>query len=310
MERSYKAGLLAGVSALAFGLAILPMQADAFERVQWRWDARVHTDVDFDADIDVNVDPSGIVMVEDLQISIGDIRAVSRVTNIQNNQPNADGGEVDLGQATFSFIYDGNTNLFTADNGGEVEVVAGSIDENGNIVSGVVDLGTVVVPPSGSYDALTELPSVVSAATAVANNTSITSGVSTQIHEAQVAVGFADGPIGGDSFLGLGGLQKANISALSDVSNILNATVDSSATAVANNLTVELNAATPDDAVLIMDAQQWSFADVRAVSDVRRVTLNNYTNLGALDRPIVSSVATAVGNNKSITVNVPGVGGN
>jgi hypothetical protein len=56
-----------------------------------------------------------------------------------------------------------------------------------------------------------------------------------------------------------------------------------------------------------MDAQQWSVAEVRAVSDVRRITLNNYENLGGIDGPIVSSSATAIGNNKSITVNVPSV---
>lgn len=56
------------------------------------------------------------------------------------------------------------------------------------------------------------------------------------------------------------------------------------------------------------DVTQFAFADVTATSKVNDVSLYNYSNLGSsLARPIESSVATAVGNNKSITVTAPAV---
>jgi Na+/H+ antiporter NhaD/arsenite permease-like protein len=94
---------------------------------------------------------------------------------------------------------------------------------------------------------------------------------------------------------------KAKIRATSTVDGILNATVDSSATAVANNLTVSMG----PNGLLIGDVTQFAYADVTARSKVTDVTLNNYTGLGSLTRPIVSSVATAVGNNASISVKAP-----
>lgn len=42
-------------------------------------------------------------------------------------------------------------------------------------------------------------------------------------------------------------------------------------------------------------------------TEVDDVDVYNYTNLGKLDRPLASSVATAIGNNKSIVVKVPAV---
>ncbi len=321
MERHFKAGLLAGTSALVLGLAMLPTPASAFERVSWQWDGQVTTAVNFDADIDVNIQLSGMAMVEDLQVSIGDIRAVSRVNNVSNNQPTegSSGGPVtvDLGLLQFTGNYDQTSGDVTGETFApelpQDQFLTGTVNTGDPFgVTMNFDLGEIQVETpegtaAGPFDALTQLPSVVSTATAVANNTAIASQVSTQIHETQVAVGSARKATIGGSFGGLSGVRAANITALSEVSNILNASVDSSATAVANNLTVDLQAANAGDAALIMDAQQWSVAEVRAVSDVRRITLNNYENLGGIDGPIVSSSATAIGNNKSITVNVPSV---
>lgn len=198
-------------------------------------------------------------------------------------------------------------------------------DANGTVYA-TIDLSQIVIDPSGSYDALTELPEVVSAATAVANNTSIETEVFTQIHEGQfvfntpgdagpealllAAVDLQDGNThqnmaGLLTLLALtGNITPAEIDATSNVYNILNATVDSSATAVGNNLTVNLDPVTPNEDILIADAVQFSMANVNASSYVNNVSLNNYSNLGVLGRPIVNSVATAVGNNKSITVQV------
>ena len=318
-----KAGLLAGASVLALGLAVGPNQANAFDAVSWNWDGQVDTNVTFDADIDVVLTPSGMAMIEDIQISIGDISAASVVSGISNNQPSDGVGGpvvVDLGTLQFTGQYDSTSGALTGNSTApelpNEQFLAGAVNTASPFgVTANFDLGSIEVDfPSGVggvFDALVELPSVVSAATAVANNTSINSEVSTQIHELQVAVGGFEGDnIDTSSPLGLlSGITPGQVSALSDVSDILNATVDSTATAVSNNLTVDVAAATSQDAVLIMDAQQWSFMDVSAVSNVSEVSVNSYMNLGLIEVPMVNSVATAIGNNKSINVSIPVVSG-
>jgi hypothetical protein len=87
--------------------------------------------------------------------------------------------------------------------------------------------------------------------------------------------------------------------------DIENATVDSAATAVANNKSITLDPhSVNNDSVLIADLTQFAYADVGAYSNVSDVTISNYYNLNpdVLGKPIVSSVATAVGNNLSVTV--------
>src|SRR5690606_14336077 len=88
-------------------------------------------------------------------------------------------------------------------------------------------------------------------------------------------------------------VDKADVSAVSKVSNILNASVDSSATAVGNNKSINIEPRVWADSIMIGDVTQVSVADVTAISSVRDVDLYSYTSLGNLDRPIVNSVATA-----------------
>jgi len=328
MTKRYKTSLLATVSAAALGV-IAASPAAAFDRVNWSWDAQVIETVIKDINITADLQPTGMVMVEDLQVFIGDVSATSEVSGIDNNQPGVV-GEGD-GTQTFDFQYNTSGEIILSDG-----VVGGTIDEdspdpNDPSVDGAgsitIDLGLAV---GESLDALTELPEVVSAATAVANNTSITSDTMIELHEGQFAfnvqddgngngqgpqVGFESGAETDNSNLTAAGvlgvlaisddLAPSQISATSTVSDILNATVDSSATAVANNMSISMEPKSPGDSVLIADIVQLAYADVTATSSVSNVSLNNYTNLGVLDRPIVSSVATAVGNNKSISVFAP-----
>ena len=196
--------------------------------------------------------------------------------------------------------------------------------------------GTVTVDPSGSFDATTELPTVDSSATAVGNNQAINSEVATYLHDGQFLfdVGPGDpanedefggedvvGALGalvlGDAFSGnshtalaigasvlaiTGTVDKANVSASSEVWDIINARVDSSATAVGNNMSVNVNEdGSADDSVLIGDITQFAAADLSATSNVGSVRVHNYTSLAMVD-PLVSSSATAVGNNVAINV--------
>jgi hypothetical protein len=328
MTKRYKTGLLATLSAAALcGIAASP--AVAFDRVNWTWDAEVQERVVKDIAIVSLLEPTGMVMVEDLQVLIGDVSATSEVSGIYNNQPGVDGGG--NGPQTFDFQYNTSGEIILSDGviGGTIyedspDPSDPSVDGRGSIT---IDLGLVA---GEALDALTELPEVVSAATAVANNTSITSDTMIELHEGQFAFNVDDERNGegrperfesdaetensnltAAGVLGVlaisGDLVSSEISANSTVSDILNATVDSSATAVANNLSISMEPNTPSNAVLLADIVQFAYADVTATSSVSNVSLNNYTNLGSLDRPIISSVATAVGNNKSISVIAPTV---
>jgi len=340
MTSKIKTGLLAGASTLALGLMVAAAPASAFDTVNWTWDAAITETVTKDVTITIDMAPTGMVMLEDLQVQIGDVTATSTVSNIRNVQPTAgnEGGTVDFGVQDFQFQYGlGGEGVMVLENDFKSDnILSATVDEsdtlpniNGTVI-GTFDLGEVEIPASEalSFDALTELPAIVSSATAVANNTSITSDVGVQLHEGQfsfntsgetgngVLAALADADLSGGNrhqtaaglltLAALGGeITSANISATSTVSDILNATVDSSATAVANNLTVNVVPKTDADALLIGDAVQFSFASVNATSDVSDIRVRNYTGLGGLTGPMISSVATAVGNNKSITVQSP-----
>lgn len=321
MTISKKLGLLAGASALALSMVAMP--AVAFDEVNWTWDAVVTEVVTKTVDINIDLAPTGMVMLEDLQVSIGDVTAISTVTGVSNIQPtggSAGGPQViDLGTLSSTGVYDSNSGVVSDD-------ITASVLEEATFLAGVVnpnspygitmnfDLGTITVEAVAGeaglpLDALTELPEVVSVATAVGNNTTITADTAVQLHEAQWAVGdVAIPPAGTDgsgfTWEGVVGIGTAEISATSTVSAILNASVDSSATAVGNNLSVDV-VATGDDRLMIADALQVSVANITATSDVSDISVNNYTNLGALDVPMVNSVATAIGNSKSISVSAP-----
>ncbi|WP_119165131.1 hypothetical protein [Algihabitans albus] len=103
----------------------------------------------------------------------------------------------------------------------------------------------------------------------------------------------------------LGGLEQAEISADSQVYNILNASVDSSAAAIGNNKSITVDAATPDDAALLADVNQFAYANITANSQVGGVTVDNYIKLGQIDRALVNSSATAIGNNLNVSVSSP-----
>lgn len=329
--------LAASLGVLAMG-AVVVSPAMAFDNIEWNWknDTKQHTDID--VDVNVDVDSTGLVQIEKLQIFLGDVKAESIVKDISNNPgaPSTRPG----GPKGDSLVYGGDD------------------EEHGG--------PKVKVPP---LDATKELPIVLSSATAVGNNQSITTDVPVFLHDGQFVANVKDhrydcqssceygfdmqafsaslpassmdgGGYGGGAngnlhtdiaalfTLGavLGVLDKADIEAKSVVDNIKNASVDSSATAVANNLSVTLASdidgakGGPSNHVVIGDITQFALANVSASSKVTDVSATNYDhmrqlttatlsptegNLGnviQVPSPWVSSTATAVGNNVSINV--------
>lgn len=142
-------------------------------------------------------------------------------------------------------------------------------------------------------DALTELGQVVSSATAVANNanvTSVTEGVFVDV--GQTANG--------------GYHHSGDVLAKSVVIDIDGLMVDSTATAVANNFNLSVDpAAIINGTTVVANISQNSVMDVTAKSIVKNVTLTNFSNLGSVTSPVISSAATAVGNNVNVTVAAP-----
>jgi len=150
--------------------------------------------------------------------------------------------------------------------------------------------GNSVVPP---MNALTELGQVVSSATAVANNaniTSVTEGVFVDV----------------DQKASDGHYNSGNVVAKSIVIDIEDLMVDSAATAVANNLNLSVDPASIiNGTTVVANISQSSLMDVSAKSFVKGVTLANFHNIGSVTSPVISSAATAVGNNVNVTVAAP-----
>jgi hypothetical protein len=325
--------LLSGVAACALGLAVANQPAEAFDEVNWVWNTEVNKIVTEEFNIYAELDPSGLVTLEDLQIFIGDVTATASVHDIFNYQGEEDDRDDDHGGG-HDGGHDGDHDLASFNWDGGWGGHDGDHDHDHDH-----DDDDLV-----RLDALTELPEVINVATAVGNNADIYTEVATNIHEGQFVFGGGGGFCGGSpssSFesgghdghdghdgddgceygdgensnlelanlltlaAGFGLLEKAEISASADVYNIVNATVDNAATAVANNKSIEVNAVTPSDAVLIGDITQFAYADVSANAQTSEVYLNNYANLGDIDRPIVNNIATAVGNSLDIVVTSP-----
>ena len=104
-------------------------------------------------------------------------------------------------------------------------------------------------------------------------------------------------------FAGAGLIKKADIYAESEVSDILNATAASTATAIGNYKSIAVDTINPDNGLVMADITQVSVADVRSKSRVYDINIVNYTNMGKINRDIATSTATSIGNAVSISVN-------
>jgi hypothetical protein len=103
---------------------------------------------------------------------------------------------------------------------------------------------------------------------------------------------------------GLGLIEPAHITATSTVKDILNANVNSSATAVANLHTIDVDAELATDVMVIADITQFQYGNVTATSTVKDVTAYHFAGLGGLENGLVNSSAVAVGNMSNINVSV------
>jgi len=353
--KTNKKVLLASAAIAVMGMT--SQSAMAFDTVNWEWNKLITETVIKDVNVNIDSNPTGMTEIEKMQILIGDVTATSSVTDINNNPPAEElsGGVLQVedffhitsatDDATDPSTIDPAPGVFGNDLILQAELLGGTYDEGTDVlemdfrVFGEFEFELI----AGELDAA-DLPKVESLATAVGNNQDIASSTSVQLHDGQFLFGSFEGGTEGSADLdtllsmapdldnthtevaaglalagALGLIAPAIVSADSTVSGILNASVESAATAVANNMSVTLEATTASDALMIADITQFAYADVLATSSVSDVAVNNYTGFGAagfgpsLDPefaqvPLISSVATAVGNNFSVTVTSPALG--
>lgn len=146
-------------------------------------------------------------------------------------------------------------------------------------------------------DALTQLGLAVSTATAVANN------VNVQTDTEGLFADITQKAKGSEIFSFFPWLtSQGEVKAISVVKDIDNLQIDSSATAVSNNVNLASTVAHLHDTSVVANVNQSSYMDVTAKSIVKDVDISNFNNLGKLDAPVISSVATAVGNNLNVSV--------
>tara|TARA_R110002124_G_scaffold233406_1_gene398674 strand:+ start:27809 stop:28837 length:1029 start_codon:yes stop_codon:yes gene_type:complete len=333
-----KKAYLVSVSLFAIGMGVVS-PAQAFDEVNWSWNKDVTFTENINIDVEDTFDISGLVEVEKIQVNVGDVTATSSVTGITNTPPSegVNPGTVIIDETFFledSYDDSADPGIVNADSdigtplGLDLQLVTGSIDEGADTitaefnVTGELDVGEFIY---NEFDAV-DLPSVESIATAIGNNQSIESTVATALHDAQFNGGDFVGDnsnldffpnVGGTGnthtdFLevavvaaGLGLLEQGVVSADSTISDILNASAVSTATAIGNNVSVDLDANIDGDAYMVADLTQFNYADVMATSMASAIEVSSYNNLGVLDGPLVSSSATAIGNNASIKVTSP-----
>jgi len=166
-----------------------------------------------------------------------------------------------------------------------------SQNTQGDVVSAGLVNNVILTPDVASVPPypIEDLGVVEVGGQSMGNSASITSDVSIQYDSIQ-------------TLTGLDPATLANITADSTATIIANAAVDSAATAVGNNLTVDLEYTDPQNAIAIGNNVQNALVNAAATSTVDTVAVAGFEGLGTLSTPLVSSKATAVGNNFSAKV--------
>ncbi|GKX33597.1 MAG: hypothetical protein MnENMB40S_12150 [Rhizobiaceae bacterium MnEN-MB40S] len=218
--------------------------ANAFDEVNWVWNADVATTVTTAASSITDVTPTGLNQAENEQQTLGALTSTGNVTAVDNA-----------------------------------------------LISGLTGAAPI-----------TDLAAVETSASALGNSASIESDVQVSYDSIQtfggVDVALAAPLVGDIADLSLPGTVTSSSSAI----GILNASVDSSATGVANNLTVNLETTSDQDAFGIGNNEQTALAIVSSTSLVDAVSFGGFADLGTLDNAVVKSVSTAVGNNFGVTI--------
>lgn len=266
--------LRAGAASAALVLGLMAGPALAFDTVNWSW---VLTRTDTSTNVTTSslvALPTGQATLQARQIYMGDINAQSDGQAIVLPATSPLDGGTDLGHMVSS--ASAYANVYSA--GSEVPL---SVDV-GQFHAGAVE------PTSGA------VPSVADPLAANPN------------------YAYADGMI---ADAGTGFLTPHQTSATASAVGVIDATASSDARAVSNTTSLELAAPPAElagadptggyvtNALMATDLAQLSIGATDATA-ATSVTLNSASNMGALDRPIASATATAIGNLAGVTTRV------
>ncbi|MEO1871138.1 hypothetical protein R1T44_02660 [Cobetia amphilecti] len=284
--------------AVAIGLVsgvMMVSQAQAFDEVDWDWDGQVNTDVNIDVYIDPGItDPGGLVMIESLQKQVGDVSSTAIVSDISYGAGEAGDPTIELVDSLSAKAKAKSSAEASAGfKGLKAEADADAMAK----ASADVDVYISYAGSTPNPD-ISKLEALENAATSVGNNISIDSDAMVNLHNEQTLSGSE--LYGGGHGRHSHGPQLANVDSLATVNDILNLTVDNSATSVGNNLSVTLDS-TDINSALIADNTQMSFANISSTATVSGITLD-LPPAGSFDGPVISNTATSVGNNMSVSV--------
>ena len=187
--------LAASLGVLAFG-AMAATPAMAFDKVNWKWSAHVNEWVNISACIHLNVNITGMVQVEKLQIFLGDAKASSYVAHIYNTPfyettgrsrggNDYTKGDDDKGHAKTYAVDDTRYYYRDAKSSPHHYERELKIHDRG----GEPDFDRVGVKP---LDARVELPIILASTTSIGNNQSITSDVPVFLHDGQFVANVSD----------------------------------------------------------------------------------------------------------------------
>jgi hypothetical protein len=314
--------LAASLGVLA-GVALAASPAMAFDKVDWTWTVRKtqHEYVDVDVNIDINA--TGLVQIEKLQIFLGNSKAEAYVSHIYNNPDHA---YVAVPREVEVCKYEYGKKKCWTEIKTEYEPLALTVAQLPEVSNAASAFGNLQVIES-------DVPIFLHDAQFVANVYGYGDGEYIDPATAIFGLGLALSGVGGNTHTDLakvftwgavtGVLDKAHIEAKAEVGYIENATVDNSAFAAANLIQATLESANvggpttcswsyghktcstpPSDHLFQADITQFAFADVRATAKVHGVSIDGY-DLDGIDRSIVNNVATAIGNAVIIKVGTP-----
>lgn len=150
--------------------------------------------------------------------------------------------------------------------------------------------------------ALDDVLAVETTSTTLGNSAALESDVSMQYDANQVFGGvdatLSTGLTGSLLDVSLPG----TLTSTSTTIGVINGTVDSGATSLANNFTADLVTTSGSDAFLLGNNVQTAYAVGTSTSTVDLVSFTDVTGLGTLVDPAIASVATSIGNNIAVTV--------
>jgi len=295
----------------------------AFDKVDWNWTVHKYQREYVDVDVNIDIDATGLVQIEKLQIFLGNSKAEAYVSHIYND---ADHTYVKVPRTVEVCKYEYGKQKCWEEVKYEYEPLALTAAQLPEITNAASAFGNLQVIES-------DVPIFLHDGQFVANVYGYPSGEYIDPATAIFGLGLALSGVGGNTHTDLakvftwgavtGVLDKAHIEAKAEVGYIENATVDNSAFAAANLIQATLESANvggpttctwsygqkscstpPSDHLFQADITQFAFADVSATAKVHGVSVSGY-DLNGLDRSLVNNVATAIGNAVIIKVGTP-----